>query len=162
MANPSSLHSLCRWTFHEGVGRFVPSGVRPAWGPDRFGTPDFIHLIQDEIAPRLPDHVALGVEMHYDNEYNEDNAAAIAKQAYASGKTVREVAVELPLEGLDASGVEIWGKDHVGDGSPERCREIASETLEEAYDRMGLRRRHVPEAVRADGGGDGARSAGSA
>ncbi len=74
----TSLHSLCRWTFHEGVGRFVPSGVRPDWGPDQFDTVDFVRLVQEEIAPRLPDHVELGVEMHYDNEYNADNAAAIA------------------------------------------------------------------------------------
>ncbi len=32
----------------------------------------------------------------------------------------------------------------------DRCREIARETLEEAYDRMGLRRGRVPAAVRAD------------
>ncbi|MFP4229226.1 MAG: xylose isomerase [Salinivenus sp.] len=75
----SSLHSLCRWTFHEGVGRFVPSGVRPAWGPDQFDSVDFVHLVQEEVAPRLPDHVELGVELHYDNEYNEDNAAAIGE-----------------------------------------------------------------------------------
>ena len=74
----TSLHSLCLWTFHEGVGRFVPSGVRPDWGPDQFNTVDFVHLVQEEIAPRLPDYVELGVEMHYDNEYNADNAAAIA------------------------------------------------------------------------------------
>ena len=74
----TSLHSLCRWTFHEGVGRFVPSGVRPAWGPDRFDTVDFVHLVHSEIAPRLPDHVELGVEMHYNNEFDEANAADIA------------------------------------------------------------------------------------
>ena len=77
MTDPS-LHSLCRWTFHEGVGRFVPSGVRPDWGPDRFDSVDFVHLVREEVAPRLPDHVELGVELHYDNEYNEDNAAAVA------------------------------------------------------------------------------------
>jgi sugar phosphate isomerase/epimerase len=27
---------------------------------------------------------------------------------------------------LPVDGVEIWGEDHVGDGSPERCREIAA------------------------------------
>lgn len=27
---------------------------------------------------------------------------------------------------LAVDGVEIWGEDHVGDGSPERCREIAA------------------------------------
>ena len=74
----TSLHSLCRWTFHEGVGRFVPSGVRPAWSPDRLDSAGFVHLVQEEIAPRLPDYIELGVELHYDNEYNEDNAADIA------------------------------------------------------------------------------------
>jgi len=34
----------------------------------------------------------------------------------------------------------------------ERCRRIASETLGEAYERMGLRRRYVPDSVRADAG----------
>ena len=81
----TSLHSLCRWTFHEGMGRFVPSGVRPDWGPDQFDTVDFVRLVQEEIAPRLPDHVELGVEMHYDNEYNADNAAAIADALNGSG-----------------------------------------------------------------------------
>ena len=74
----SSLHSLCRWTFHEGMGRFMPSGVRPAWGPDPFDTVDFVHLVQEQVAPRLPDPVELGIEVHYNNEYNEDNAADIA------------------------------------------------------------------------------------
>jgi xylose isomerase len=69
---------LCRWTFHEGVGRFVPSGVRPTWDPDQFHTVDFIRLVQEAIVPRLPDHIELGVELHYDNEYDEENAADIA------------------------------------------------------------------------------------
>ena len=34
--------------------------------------------------PRLPPHIELGVELHYDNEYNEDNAAAIADALRAS------------------------------------------------------------------------------
>jgi len=81
----SSLHSLCRWTFHEGVGRFVPSGVRPAWGPDRFDTVDFVRLVHEEVAPRLPNHIELGVELHYDNEYNEDNAGDIARALEKTG-----------------------------------------------------------------------------
>lgn len=28
---------------------------------------------------------------------------------------------------LGADGVEVWGQDHIGDGSPERCRAIAEE-----------------------------------
>jgi xylose isomerase len=81
----SSLHSLCRWTFHAGLGRFVPGDVRPAWDEDRFRTPDFIRLVREEVAPRLPDHVDLGVELHYDNEVNEDNAEAVADALEATG-----------------------------------------------------------------------------
>ncbi|MFB6272934.1 MAG: xylose isomerase [Salinibacter sp.] len=74
----TSLHSICRWTFHAGLGRFVPDDERPQWDADRFDTVDFIHLVEEKVAPRLPDFVELGVELHYDNEYNEDNAGAIA------------------------------------------------------------------------------------
>ena len=53
---PTSLHSLCRWTFHEGVGRFVPSGVRPAWGPA-------LETIRT-IAPRT-EHAAAHVDAYH-------------------------------------------------------------------------------------------------
>lgn len=45
----------------------------------------------------------------------------------------READVETVLEqAADAGydGVEVWGKDHVGDGSPETCREIADRAAE--------------------------------
>lgn len=78
MSQPTSLHSLCRWTFNAGKGGFVPADIRPAWSADRFTTVDFIRLVRKQIAPRLPEHVELGVELHYDNEYDEDTAEAIA------------------------------------------------------------------------------------
>jgi len=72
-----SLHSICRWTFNPGKGGFVPGDMRPEWGGS-FGTPEMIQLVADEIRPRIPDNVLLGIEMHYDAEVDDDNAAACA------------------------------------------------------------------------------------
>jgi len=72
-----SLHSICRWTFNAGKGGFVPGDMRPEWGGG-FGTPEMIQLVADKIRPRIPDNVVLGIEMHYDAEVDDDNAAAVA------------------------------------------------------------------------------------
>jgi len=72
-----SLHSICRWTFNPGKGGFVPADMRPEWG-GKFGTPEMIKLVGDKITPRLPDNIELGIEMHYDAEVDNDNAAAVA------------------------------------------------------------------------------------
>ncbi len=72
-----SLHSICRWTFNPGKGGFVPGDMRPEWG-GTFGTPEMIKLVADKIAPRMPNNVELGIEMHYDAEVDDDTAAAVA------------------------------------------------------------------------------------
>jgi len=72
-----SLHSICRWTFNPGKGGFVPGDMRPQWGKG-FGTPEMIKLVADKITPRMPANVALGIEMHYDAEVDDKNAAAVA------------------------------------------------------------------------------------
>jgi len=72
-----SLHSICRWTFNPGKGGFVPGNMRPEWG-GKFGSPEMIKLVADKIAPRVPDNVELGIELHYDAEVDDDNAAAVA------------------------------------------------------------------------------------
>jgi xylose isomerase len=77
MAAEKSLHSICRWTFNPGKGGFVPGDMRPEWGGS-FGTPEMIKLVKDKVAPRLPDNVELGIEMHYDAEVDDNNALAIA------------------------------------------------------------------------------------
>jgi xylose isomerase len=77
MAAEKSLHSICRWTFNPGKGGFVPGDMRPEWG-GAFGTPEMIKLVKDKVSPRLPDNVELGIEMHYDAEVDDDNAAAVA------------------------------------------------------------------------------------
>jgi xylose isomerase len=84
MSKTTSLHSICRWTFNAGKGGFVPADQRPAWSGD-FDTPAMIRLVKDAVAPRLPDHVALGIEMHYDNECNEQTAPAIAEALADTG-----------------------------------------------------------------------------
>jgi xylose isomerase len=51
--------------------------MRPEWG-GAFGTPEMIKLVKDKVSPRLPDNVELGIEMHYDAEVDDNNAAAVA------------------------------------------------------------------------------------
>jgi len=72
-----SLHSICRWTFNPGKGGFVPGDMRPEWGGS-FGTPEMIQLVAEKVRPRIPDNVLLGIEMHYDAEVDDNNAAAVA------------------------------------------------------------------------------------
>ena len=72
-----SLHSICRWTFNPGKGGFVPGDMRHEWG-GKFGSPEMIKLVADKIAPRLPDNIELGIELHYDAEVDDKNAAAVA------------------------------------------------------------------------------------
>ena len=84
MADNKSLHSICRWTFNPGKGGFVPGNMRPEWGKD-FTTVDMINLVKKDIAPRLPENVELGLEVHYDNEVCEKTAPEIADALVANG-----------------------------------------------------------------------------
>ena len=78
MTQTQSLHSICRWTFNAGKGGFVPSDMRPEWSSKKLSTADSIRLVKEKIAPRLPENVILGFEMHYDTEVNEKTAEEIA------------------------------------------------------------------------------------
>jgi xylose isomerase len=73
-----SYHSVCAWTFNAGKGGFTPSDARELWSDEQLSTVGKIKLIKDKIAPRLPSHIRLGFEMHYDYEYNEKNASEVA------------------------------------------------------------------------------------
>ena len=84
MAAKKSLHSICRWTFNPGKGGFVPGDMRPEWGAD-FGTPEMIKLVKDKVAPRLPENIELGIEMHYDAEVDDNNAVAVADALVDTG-----------------------------------------------------------------------------
>ena len=73
-----SYHSVCRWTFHAGKGGFQPANIRPEWASEKFNTVDFIHLVAEKILPRLPSHIKLGVELHYDTEICDASAPEVA------------------------------------------------------------------------------------
>jgi xylose isomerase len=73
-----SYHSICAWTFNAGKGGFTPPDTRPGWDGNKLDTVGKIRLIKNKIAGRLPDHISLGFEMHYDYEYDEKTAPAIA------------------------------------------------------------------------------------
>ena len=85
MTNKPSFHSLCRWTFNSGKGGFTPANMRPEWNSKTFDTVNCIQLIAEKIKPRLPAHIQLGLEMHYDYEYNESNSAEIADALKENG-----------------------------------------------------------------------------
>jgi len=71
-----SLHSICRWTFNAGKGGFVPGDMRKDWS--EMDAVKSIKIIKDKIAPRLPDNIELGYEVHYDSEIDEKSAPAVA------------------------------------------------------------------------------------
>lgn len=71
-----SLHSICRWTFNAGKGGFVPGDMRKDWS--EMDAVRSIKIIKDKIAPRLPDTIELGYEVHYDSEIDEKSAPAVA------------------------------------------------------------------------------------
>ncbi len=80
-----SPHSICRWTFNAGKGGFVPGDMRPAWNSQNFTTVDMIELVAKTIRPRLPGHIELGIELHYDSEVDDRNAKAVAKALVNNG-----------------------------------------------------------------------------
>jgi xylose isomerase len=86
MAEKKSLHSVCRWTFNPGKGGFVPANMRPAWA--KLDTVGMIKIVKDRIAPRMPDEVELGLEVHYDSEVDEKTAPDIADALLAAGMSV--------------------------------------------------------------------------
>jgi xylose isomerase len=73
-----SLHSICRWTFNAGKGGFTPDDERPGWAGDLLNTVGIIKIIKTKIIPRLPKNIEIGLEAHYDYEYDEGTAVEIA------------------------------------------------------------------------------------
>ena len=84
MTTKKTLHSLCRWTFHAGKGGFVPAAMRPAWEAKTLDCVEIINLISTKIRPRLPDHIELGFELHYDTEIDEKSAPVVADALVAA------------------------------------------------------------------------------
>jgi len=73
-----SLHSICRWTFNPGKGGFVPGDIREEWNSKNLDTVKTVSIIKEKIAPRMPDNVVLGYEVHYNSEIDEKTAPAFA------------------------------------------------------------------------------------
>ncbi|HEY5962186.1 MAG TPA: hypothetical protein VIV60_36770 [Polyangiaceae bacterium] len=80
-----SLHSICRWTFSSGKGGFVPADQRPDWATNKLSTAGVVRLIRESIAPRLPDDLVLGFELHYDSEINETNVSEVVEAMGEAG-----------------------------------------------------------------------------
>ncbi len=85
MKEKLSFHSICRWTFNSGKGGFVPADIRPEWSAQRLPTQEVIRLIKERIAPRLPENIVLGFEIHYDAEVNEKNVEDVADALKETG-----------------------------------------------------------------------------
>jgi len=121
------LHSICRWTFHAGKGGFVPADIRPKWGGKDFDCIAMIELINSKIAPRLPKHIQLGIELHYDTEIDESTAKGVADALVSS-----KMYLAMITPGLHS---------HFGYGGPasldgaerERANEIAKKTVDITY-----------------------------
>jgi xylose isomerase len=127
MSTPQSLHSICRWTFNAGKGGFVPAGIRPAWAADRLDTAGMVRLVKEKIAPRLPAHVALGLEVHYDAEINERNAAAVTDALAAAN-------MHLALISPNAHTYCAYGGvASLDPGERSRAADLAQRTVEMAY-----------------------------
>jgi xylose isomerase len=121
-------HSICRWTFNPGKGGFVPAEIRPAWA--ELTTPGFVDLVAAQVRPRVPDRVELGVEMHYDNEVNEENAAEVADRLREHGMSL----------GLITPGAHVhWGYGGVASPDPKERADssvFGKRTVDLAYDAL--------------------------
>ena len=91
MGAGKSYHSICRWTFNPGKGGFVPGDMRPAWTGDNLDGVGMIRLVKEKIAPRLPDNIELGLEVHYNSEIDEKTAPAMADALIDAGMTLAMV-----------------------------------------------------------------------
>jgi xylose isomerase len=78
MVEKKSLHSVCRWTFNPGKGGFTPGDMRPSWDSKKLDTVKMINLVKEKITPRIPNHIDLGIELHYDSEVDDGNAKEVA------------------------------------------------------------------------------------
>jgi xylose isomerase len=78
MGEKKSFHSICRWTFNAGKGGFVPGNVREAWNARNFGTVSFVEIVREQVAPRIPKNIELGIELHYDSEIDDLIARDVA------------------------------------------------------------------------------------
>lgn len=130
MSDKKSYHSVCRWTFNPGKGGFVPGGMRPEWNGETLDTVGMIELVKREIAPRMPDNVVLGLEVHYNNEIDEETAPAIADALVANGMYLAMI----------TPGAHVhWGYGGIASLDPaerKAAEEFGQKTVDLGYDVM--------------------------
>ncbi len=101
--------------------------------PYRSGTPRIldtagaVSLVKERIAPRLPDHIRLGMELHYDYEVDEANAAEVADALAAS-----DIHLALITPGAHRH-FAYGGIASLDDGERKEAEEYGLRTLELAY-----------------------------
>lgn len=123
--NQKSYHSICRWTFHAGKGGFQPADMRPKW--TNFTTADFVELVKTEIVPKVPSHIEIGIELHYDTEINDNDAPAIADQLAAA---------KIPLAMITPGAHSHYAYGGAGSLDPREragAEELGAGTVELAY-----------------------------
>jgi len=138
-----SLHSICRWTFHAGKGGFVPPDMIPEWGADRLDTAGMVRLARERIAPRLPDNILLGIELHYDYEVDEGNAERVAGAMVDNG---------LCLAMLTPGAHRRFAYGGIASLDPaerRKAEEFAGRTVDLAYGPLRAAWHHDPEAYPA-------------
>jgi xylose isomerase len=59
--------------------------MRPVWAGGKFSTADMVRLTKERVAPRMPEYVQLGIEVHYNTEIDEKTAEAVADAIQESG-----------------------------------------------------------------------------
>jgi xylose isomerase len=128
MSQKKSLHSICRWTFNSGKGGFVPGNIRKQWTD--MDSVKAIKIIKNDIAPRLPENIELGFEVHYNSEINDNTAAACA-DALVDAKISLAMITPGAHSHFAYGGVASLDKNEVA-----AARELGTKTVDLAYGAM--------------------------
>jgi xylose isomerase len=128
MSQKKSLHSICRWTFNSGKGGFVPGNIRKQWSD--MDSVKAIKIIKNDIAPRLPENIELGFEVHYNSEINDNTAAACA-DALVDAKISLAMITPGAHSHFAYGGVSSLDKNEVA-----AARELGTKTVDLAYGAM--------------------------
>lgn len=75
---PPRFQSVCKWSFHQGRGGYVPADSRP--GLAGLSAEGFADLAGELILPRIPPGTHLGVSIHYGSEVDEESAGGFARR----------------------------------------------------------------------------------
>lgn len=108
----------------------MPGDMRPEWNSENLDTVGMIEIVKKEIAPRLPDTIELGIEMHYDNEVSEKTASGIADALVEN---------DLYLAMITPGAHSHWGYGGIASLDPEerkRAEDFGQRTVDLGYGLM--------------------------